>query len=311
VTAGCDVTVIFERAEEGPNLSGRALLREAQRLAGELGGRAAALEVPALELHVVPAVAQALTGFVERTRPRALLLADGEGARQLAALLAHGLGTGAVVGCTALTVEDGRLVYREPVYGGWLEQVLAFAPGLVEIATVDVGLLAGASSVAAEETSAGRETLEVPRPGPAAYQALEVLPPDFRTVDLVHARRVLAAGMGGARPHLLPVVEELAELLQASIGVTRPVTDEGWLPKERLIGQTGRTVHPDLCLSLGSSGSPHHLAGVQDAGTFLCVNRDMRAPVFQYSDAGYLGDLEEVLPALVRRIKEWRDGLAS
>ncbi len=91
------------------------------------------------------------------------------------------------------------------------------------------------------------------------------------------------------------------------MGATRPVVDDGRLPKERLIGQTGKTVTPELYIALGISGSPHHMAGVQKADRILSINRDGRAPIFQFSDIGYVADLEVVLPALVSKIKEWRD----
>ncbi len=136
---------------------------------------------------------------------------------------------------------------------------------------------------------------------------METLPPDARSVDLVHAKRIVAAGMGSASETLLAAVHELAGLLEGSVGATRPVVDEGRLPKERLIGQTGRTVAPDLYVALGISGSPHHVAGVRKADRVLSINRDVRAPIFQFSDVGYVADLEAVLPALIARIKEWRD----
>ena len=117
----------------------------------------------------------------------------------------------------------------------------------------------------------------------------------------------MAAGSGVAGEGLRDAVGDLADLLDGSVGATRPVTDEGHLPKERLIGQTGRSVTPELYLALGISGSPHHLAGVRSADRILSVNRDVRAPIFQFSDVGYVADLEEVLPALVARIKAWRD----
>jgi electron transfer flavoprotein alpha subunit len=89
------------------------------------------------------------------------------------------------------------------------------------------------------------------------------------------------------------------------------VVDDGRLPKERLIGQTGRTVTPELYMALGISGSPHHIAGLRRADRVLSVNRDVRAPIFQFSDVGYVADLELVLPALVSRIKEWRGAIES
>jgi electron transfer flavoprotein alpha subunit len=117
--------------------------------------------------------------------------------------------------------------------------------------------------------------------------------------------------MGTATDRLMAGVHELAELLQGSVGATRPVVDEGRLPKERLIGQTGRTVAPDLYVALGVSGSPHHVAGLRKAEKVVSINRDPRAPVFQFSDVGYVGDLEAVLPALIAKIKGWRDASAD
>jgi electron transfer flavoprotein alpha subunit len=83
------------------------------------------------------------------------------------------------------------------------------------------------------------------------------------------------------------------------------------LPKERLIGQTGRTVAPELYVALGVSGSPHHVAGVRNADRVLSINRDVRAPIFQFSDVGYVADLQEVLPSLIDKIKAWRDAPAG
>ena len=140
---------------------------------------------------------------------------------------------------------------------------------------------------------------------------LETRPPDARSVDLVHAKRIVTAGMGTANEKLLAAVAELADLLEGSVGATRPVVDEGRLPKERLIGQTGRTVAPELYVALGVSGSPHHVAGVRRADRVLSINRDVRAPIFQFSDVGFVADLEEVLPALIDKIKAWRDAPAT
>jgi electron transfer flavoprotein alpha subunit len=135
---------------------------------------------------------------------------------------------------------------------------------------------------------------------------LDLAPPDPRTVDLVDARRIVGVGMGGASDELLDAVAELAALLDGSVGATRPVVDDGRLPKERLIGQTGRTVAPELYLALGISGSPHHVAGVQGADHIVAVNKDEHAPIVSFSDASFVGRLEDVLPALVRQLQAIR-----
>jgi electron transfer flavoprotein alpha subunit len=138
-------------------------------------------------------------------------------------------------------------------------------------------------------------------------KTLSRIPPDFRTLDIIHAKRIIGTGAGIAHKELIPALEEFAELLEGSLGATRPVVDDGFLPKERMIGQTGKMVSPELYVSLGISGSPHHVAGIQDSQRIIAVNKDIRAPIFQLSDIGFIGDLKKILPKLVERIKEWRD----
>ncbi len=189
------------------------------------------------------------------------------------------------------------------------------------MATLDLSGLEP-SEAAAAQAAAALADAAVLDPAPAAapgatsgaaprVRHLETRPPEARSVDLVHAKRIVTAGMGAANDKLQAAVAELADLLEGSVGATRPVVDEGRLPKERLIGQTGRTVAPELYVALGVSGSPHHVAGVRKADRVLSINRDVRAPIFQFSDVGYVADLEEVLPALIDKIKAWRDAPAG
>jgi electron transfer flavoprotein alpha subunit len=106
---------------------------------------------------------------------------------------------------------------------------------------------------------------------------------------------------------LLRLATELSTLLDAPIGTTRPVVDDGLLPKARMIGQTGKTVSPDVYLALGISGSPHHVAGIQQTKKVFSINKDVRAPIFDLSDMAFNGDLDTILPKLVARIKRFCD----
>ena len=260
-------------------------------------------------------MAGALAEVVRAAQPVAVLLLDTDLGRQLAPMIAHRCGGGAIVGCTDVTVLDDtgagdvaakarRLSFSRPAFGGWLQRDLTADDGRVPVAALDLaGVDAGAD---AASVLAAPEVLE-PDATESTVRHLETQAPDARSVDLVHARRIVTAGVGAAGDELLGTVRELAGLLEGSVGATRPVTDEARLPKERLIGQTGRSVTPELYVALGVSGSPHHVAGVRSADRIIAVNRDVRAPIFQFSDVGYVADLEEVLPALVRRIGEWRD----
>ena len=319
--------VAVEPASDGREPVAAILVAEAARLARDLGVETDVVSWPAgpdLELELL---ATTLADLVGRRRPAAVLLADTDLGRQLAPMIAYRLGSGAVLGCSDVSVREepvgnggaerqgasgpGRhtLVFVKPVYGGWLEREIAPAPGIAPVATLDLAGLEAPESPT--EGLPAVEVIEVASPTLPRVRRLELVPPDFRSVDLVHARRIVAAGSGSASEGLLASVRELAELLEGSVGATRPVIDDQSLPKERLIGQTGRTVSPELYLALGISGSPHHLAGVREADRIFSINRDVRAPIFQFSDIGYVADLEMVLPALVRKIKEWRDACGS
>lgn len=300
--------------------AGRALLDEGTRLAARMGVETRLVTWTAQPDLDVAALAALLAQAAERMRPAAVLLADSDTARRLAPLVARALDSGAVLGCSDVVVTsdaDGQaggpvaregIAFVKPVYGGWLDQEIEPVAGSIPVATLD--LPSDSESGLEFGPSLSPEVLEI-APGSAAIRSMEVIPPEPGTVDLVHAKRIVAAGAGSADETLLPAVREMAELLEGSVGATRPVVDEGRLPKERLIGQTGRTVTPDIYLALGISGSPHHIAGVKTADRILSINRDVRAPIFQFSDVGYVADLESVLPALVRRIKEYRDDVGS
>jgi electron transfer flavoprotein alpha subunit len=306
----------------------QAFASEALRLAAVLGTSSHFVTWTAdLEMDF-GSVATKVVEVARAAEPHAILVQDGDPGRQLAPLIARSLGTAAVLSCSDVRVggrpvtagaescpsnggpEQGTLTFVKPVYGGWLEREIRAAAGFIPVATLDVAgieILDEADAAAVEAIAATAEVLTCSGSLLPGARHIETIPPDARSVDLVHAKRIVAAGMGTANEKLLAAVRELADLLEGSVGATRPVVDEGLLPKERLIGQTGRTVAPDLYIALGISGSPHHVAGVRKADRVLSVNRDTRAPIFQFSDIGYVADLEAVLPALIAHIKEWRD----
>lgn len=290
-----------------------ALDAEVARLAEALGVGLRCVTWPAGPPAVVEAVADVLAETVSAVRPAAVLFLDTDLSRQLAPMVARRCDGGAVVGCTDVAVRDAdgddhagrRLSFARPAYGGWLQRDIVPAGGRVPVVTLDLRGLetpgVDAAGVLDDPQVLAPEAVE------PAVRHLETVSPDARSVDLVHARRIVTAGSGAVGDDLLEIVQELADLLEGSVGATRPVTDDAVLPKERLIGQTGRSVTPELYVALGVSGSPHHMAGVRAADRVMAVNRDVRAPIFQFSDVGYVSDLEEVLPGLVRRIAEWRD----
>jgi len=149
---------------------------------------------------------------------------------------------------------------------------------------------------------------------PLALDALASLEPDReilgvesaakQEVDLTKADFIVAAGRGVGGADKMGVIEELAKALGAEIGASRPVIDNGWLPRDRQIGSSGQTVAPKLYVAAGISGAIQHLVGMKGATCIVAINKDPNAPIFAVANYGIVGDLHEVLPALTAAIKE-------
>jgi electron transfer flavoprotein alpha subunit len=320
------VLVLLEWSGEERQAINLGLLAEGERIAGSLKVGVSAVAVggtpetiadlgvsdvyllkgEALSEYRCEVFASAIASFLKKAAPGVLLLAHGDRGQELAPRIAFHLDSAAVTGCVDIEVKDGRLRYLRPVHGFQFVEEVSFAPGLFEIASILPEALDRRPAPKSEPPRVVEVPVEV-LSDTAGSTHLGIIPPDFRMVDIGFSKRIVGAGAGSTDPELLALVQELAQLLEGSLGTTRPVVDEGHLPKERMIGQTGKSVAPELYLALGISGSPHHVAGIQESGRIIAINRDGRAPIFQFSDIGFIGDLKKVLPGLVARIRTWRD----
>ena len=290
--------MVVEPATDPAAPGADALAAEAVRLAGALEAGLACVTWPAEPPAALEQVADALAGLVQATQPAAVLLLDTDAGRQLAPMVAQRCGSGAVTGCSDVVVREQpgvaggdpprrTLTFVKPVFGGWLEREVDAVAGGAPVATLD---LTGAEPAGALAAGAFPEpqVLEIDAAAASRVRHLELIPPDARSVDLVHARRIVAAGSGVASDELLDAVRELADLLEGSVGATRPMTDDGRLPKERLIGQTGRSVSP------GALPRPGHLR--------LAAPRGRRAQG-RPRPLGQPGRARAHLPVLRRRLR--------
>ena len=124
-----------------------------------------------------------------------------------------------------------------------------------------------------------------------------------QAVDLSQAPRIVAVGRGIKGPEHLPLAQQLADALGAELAASRPICDSGWLPMERQVGSSGQTVAPKLYLALGISGAIQHLVGMKGASTIVAINKDPDAPIFEVADYGIVGDLFEIVPAIIEAVK--------
>lgn len=321
-----DIVALLESRGKDCEALNACLLTEGQRIARSLGGSLNALWIGNNSsiaagtgeggvLYVLSGdhlsdcqtsvYSQVALEFLRKNSPRLLLLAESDRGVEVAPQIAAYLNGVAIIGCVKVEIEEKRICYTKPSYGGRFEQHLSYPEGSLEIVALSPEALMQDDLIQWKPSRIEEQKVKT-LPEVFRMDKLGAIPPDFRTVDITCAERILGVGAGGGQKDIMPLLEELAELLESAMGTTRPVVDDGYLPKEKMIGQTGKTVTPEVYLSLGISGSPHHVAGIQGAKKVIAINNDQRAPIFQFSDMGFIADLRTILPKLNRRIRDWR-----
>jgi electron transfer flavoprotein alpha subunit len=261
---------------------------------------------PVLKYFSAEAYSAALVVKIREEEPWLFLMGHTMFGRELAPRLAALLETGMISNCAKIDLSHPekpkffRLVYRDQLY-----QEVIFQTDRTMLVTMDPRVL---NVTPVPKSSRVKTQVIEPKLSPELIRArhLEFFPADFTTVDVTEADTIISAGMGAATEEILPLVAELANLIEGTIGTTRPVVDGGKIPKERMIGQTGKVVSPELYMALGISGSTHHVGGIQGSGRIISVNRDPQAPILQNSDVGVVADLRDILPKLIARIKQAR-----
>jgi electron transfer flavoprotein alpha subunit len=222
--------------------------------------------------------------------------------RELGPALAVALDTGCIADCTTLEIEDGQLVATRPIYAGKLLSKCTIPERRPQIFTIRV------RAFARPEPDGGRSG-QVTRVEPVlAEDDIGVKVTGFREteggVSLADAGIIVSGGRGVGAPEGFEPVRELARALGAALGASRAAVDAGWIPYEHQVGQTGKTVGPDLYIAAGISGAIQHQAGMRTSKVIVAINKDPEAPIFKLAHYGVVGDLFKVVPALTAALKE-------
>lgn len=263
-------------------------------------------EHPLLSSYTTDAYTDVIVNMLQQYQPAILICGATLNGRDLAPRLATRLGVNLASDCVRLDLSgDGQLIATKPAYRDKVYATVLYPAAGLQIAT----LRPGARGCYEADRSRRCEVVTVPVIVGSEHirtRRLGVIPADPRTVDVSEAEMIVAGGRGvGDSFHSL---WELADLLGAAIGGTRVAVDRGWLPLERLIGATGKTVKPRLYLACGISGATQHSIGMKDSETVIAINVDRTAPIFSLADLGVLADLNQVIPAVIRRLRQHRGG---
>lgn len=239
---------------------------------------------------------------IREAEPTAVLIGATFRGRELGPALAVELDTGCVADCTALEIEDGQLVATRPIYAGKLLCKCVIPERRPQIFTTRVrafpkpepdparsGQVTRVEPVLAEDDILSKVT---------GFQETE------GGVSLADAGIIVSGGRGVGGPEGFEPVRELAQALGAALGASRAAVDAGWIPYEHQVGQTGKTVSPDLYIACGISGAIQHQAGMRTSKVIVAINKDPEAPIFKLAHYGIVGDLFKVVPALTAALKE-------
>jgi electron transfer flavoprotein alpha subunit len=287
--------VVAER--KGSDL--RRVTLELAAKAGELGD-ATVVEIAGERYSALPFVS-ALAKKVEAEKPDLVLLGATLNGRDLGARLAARLARAYAADVTGVRAAGNAIEVDKPMYAGKVRAKLRFElPAVVSVRPGAMPVKDGAEAPQVEKIDADASAEKL------TFVKLAATGTAAKRVSLSEARVVVSGGRGLKGPENWHLVEELADALGGAVGASRAVTDAGWRPNEEQVGQTGKTVTPDLYVALGISGAIQHLAGMTSSKVIVAVNKDPDADIFKIADYGVVADVFEFIPAFTEAVKKAR-----
>ena len=257
---------------------------------------------PALERYTPDGFVQALEQVIQHEQPALVLCPHTYQTRDFAPKLAARLDRTILTDCVGFKRLGAQLAFVRPMFQGKLYADVAASGAAPHFVTFQIGAFRQ-DSAARRDTPAPTRTVSLSIDAATIRQQPEAPFKEAKqAVDLTQAARIVAVGRGIKGAEHLKLVQRLAKALNAEVAASRPICDAGWLPMDRQIGSSGQTVAPKLYLALGISGAIQHLVGMKSSRTIVAVNKDADAPIFEVADYGIVGDLFELVPALIAEL---------
>ena len=259
-------------------------------------------DAPPLDVYTADAFTAAIVATVQAENPQLVIAAHTYQARDVMPRVAARLDRALITDVVGVT-PGSPVIFKRPMFQAKLvADVVPLGP-TPHFVTVQIGAFR-ADSVAMSETPVNLATIEMTAP----IDVRQKPEPPFReakqAVDLTQAPRIVSVGRGIKGEEHIQLAKDLAASLGAELAASRPIIDAGWLPSDRQVGSSGQTVAPKLYLALGISGAIQHVVGMKGARTIVAINKDPDAPIFEVADFGIVGDLFEIVPAIIEAVKK-------
>ena len=270
---------------------------------------------PELKEYRTEPYAHALASVINEYKPEIFLVGATAIGRDLGPRVSARLHTGLTADCTQLDIGDfplnpvpgkeqkhNQLLMTRPAFGGNTIATIACPDFRPQMATVRPGVMQK------KERQAGVKANVIEfnpgfTPNQNYVEILEVVKAVSETVDIMDAKILVSGGRGMGNAENFKMLEELAEVIGGTVSCSRAVVDAGWKPKDLQVGQTGKTVRPNVYFAIGISGAIQHLAGMEESDIIIAINKDDTAPIFDVADFGLVGDLNKIVPALTEKLR--------
>ncbi len=250
--------------------------------------------------------AQACCVLIEKHKPEIILMGATGMGRDLAGAVATRVSTGLTADCTGLDIDEKRnLMQTRPAFGGNIMATIMCDRFRPQMSTVRPNVMPMPPYQEGAQGEITEELLAIPEESILA-KVLEISHDSHSrsAVDITGAEFIISGGRGMMAPENFSILQELADEIGGVVGASRSAVDAGWMPGDRQVGQTGKTVRPKIYIACGISGAIQHLVGMQDSDMIIAINRDRNAPIFEVATYGIVGDLFRVVPAITRQIRE-------
>ncbi len=296
-------------------LIGSGIKGLADQLAEYGADKVIVVDDPELKDYRTEPYAHALASVINKYKPEIMLVGATAIGRDLGPRVSARVATGLTADCTVLEIGDfplqptpgqeqlhNQLLMTRPAFGGNTIATIACPYNRPQMATVRAGVMQKITPI-----KGAKANVEEFNPGFTPdnkyVEILDIVKAVSNTVDIMDAKILVSGGRGVGSPENFKILEDLAEVLGGTVSCSRAVVDSGWKPKDLQVGQTGKTVRPNVYFAIGISGAIQHVAGMEESDIIVAINKDADAPIFDVADYGVVGDLNKIVPKLTEALK--------
>ena len=308
-----DLAADIETKEVTAVLLGDGVTGLADQLAEYGADRVIVVDDPELKEYRTEPYTIALTEVINKYKPEIMLVGATAIGRDLGPRVSARVATGLTADCTVLEIGEfkargdkeprqGQLLMTRPAFGGNTIATIACPNHRPQMATVRPGVMQKKDKIKGAKAEVIVEKVDL-TPNSKFVEILEVVKSVSTTADIADAKILVSGGRGVGSPENFAMLDDLAEAIGGTVSCSRAVVDSGWKPKDLQVGQTGKTVRPQVYFAIGISGAIQHVAGMEESDIIIAINKDPDAPIFDVADYGIVGDALKIVPKLTEAIK--------